>query len=442
MTISGNLARSASGLDVEGLISKLVAIRTQSVTTLQARQQQINSANSTVSGFSGKLSALARAARALDSSTEFNTTSAGSSDAASVAATSTGGTVPGSYNVSVTRLASEQRTRSNSFASSTTALNLSGTIDVSVAGGAPVTVTLSAADTLNDVASRLSTTSARLNASVIYDGTNYQMLVRGLDSGDANTVTFSASDPATAAALGLNTPANTYQTAQDALFTVDATPMRRPTNQVTSAIPGVTLALARVTTAPAQITVATDPATLKTKVQSFVAAYNDVVTASHTATGFGTAKASNSVLAADRTFRGSLQRLSQLVSGAVAGTSGSYTTLGSVGVRLQSDGTLQINDAAFNAALTADPLAVSKVFVTNASIGATGVMSAFDAAVTGLISDTSSPVLSRGATLSAQSQRLGARITDEQEAVAAYSATLRAQFSAMEAVVSKYSSYL
>ncbi|MCX6954436.1 MAG: flagellar filament capping protein FliD, partial [Verrucomicrobia bacterium] len=130
------------------------------------------------------------------------------------------------------------------------------------------------------------------------------------------------------------------------------------------------------------------------------------------------------------------------VSGTVAGTSGSYTTLGSVGVRLQSDGTLQINDAAFTAAVTADPLAVSKVFVTNASIGATGVMSAFDAAVTALTSDTNAPVLSRGTTLSAQSQRLSARITNEQEAVAAYTTTLRAQFSAMEAIVSKYSSYL
>jgi len=442
MPISGNLASSASGLDVEGLISKLTAIRNQSVTALQTRQTQVNQANTTVSGFSSKLSALARAARALDSSSEFNSTTASSSDATSVAATSTGGIVPGAYTVNVTRLATEQRTRSNTVASSSTALGLSGTVSLSIGGGAPVSVTLSSTDTLNDIAASLSSSGARVSASVIFDGTNYQMLVRGLDSGDANTIAFTESSPAITAALGLSTPANTYQAAQDSLFTVDSISMRRPTNQVTGAVPGVTLALARTTTTPAQITVAVDPAALKTKVQAFVTAYNDVVNTSHAATGFATTKASNPLLAADRTFRGSLDRLARLVSGTVAGTSGSYTTLGSVGVRLQNDGTLQINDAVFNAALTADPLAVSKVFVTNSSIGATGVMSAFDATVTALTSNSNAPVLSRAATLAAQSQMLTRRISSERDAVSSYTTTLRAQFTAMEAIVSKFQSFI
>lgn len=442
MTISGNLPTSASGLDVEGLITRLVAIRSQSVTTLQTRQQQINQASTTVSSFSTKLASLARAARALDTSSEFNATTASSSDATYVAATSSGGIVPGAYSVGVTRLATEQRTRSNTFASSTDAINLSGTIDVSVAGGPNVSVTVSGTDSLNDIAARLSSSGARINASVIYDGVNYRMLVRGLDTGDANTVTLNESTPALAASLGLSTPANTYQSAQDALFTVDSISMRRPTNQVTNAIPGVTLALARPTTSNVQITVATDPTALKAKVQSFITAYNDVVTASHAATGFGTTRAANPVLAADRAFRGSLERLSRIESSTVPGTSGAYTTLGSVGVRLQSDGTLQLNDAAFTAALTADARAVSKVFVTDASLGATGVMSSFATAVTELSSNTTSPLLVRSATLSAQSAALTTRIRNEQDSVAAYTQTLRAQFTAMETLVSEYKSVL
>ena len=442
MTITGSLATSASGLDVEGLITKLVAIRSQSLTALQTRQQQLSQASSTVSTFSSKLSSLATAARALDTSAEFNATVASSSDATYVAATSSGGIVPGSYTVSVSRLASEQRTRSNTVASSSTALGLSGSVDFTIGTGTPVSVAVSSTDTLNDIASRISSSGARINASVIYDGTNYRMLVRGLDSGDANTISFTESTPALTASLGLSTPANTYQSAQDALFTVDSISMRRSTNQVANAIPGVTLALARPTTGDVQINVTTDPTALRTKVQAFITAYNAVVTTSHSATGFGTAKAANSVLAADRAFRGSLERLSRIASSGVTGASGAYSTLGSVGVRLQTDGTLQFNDSTFTAALTADPLAVSKLFVTDTSIGATGAMQLFSTAVTDLTSDTTSLVFSRSTTLSAQAQTLNGRIRNEQDSISAYTTTLRAQFTAMETQVARYKSLL
>jgi len=442
MAITGNLPTSSSGLDVEGLITRLVAIRSQSVTALQTRQQQINQASSTVSAFTSKLSALSRAARALDTSSEFNATTATSSDATYVAATSSGGVVPGTYSVAVSRLASEQRTRSNTFASSSTAIGLAGTIDFTIGTGSPVSVTVSGTDTLNDVAARISSSGARINASVIYDGTSYRMLVRGLDSGDANAITFTESTPALTAALGLSTPASTYQSAQDALFTVDGISMRRATNQVTNAIPGVTLALARPTTSDVRISIATDPAAIKTKVQAFVTAYNDVVTAGHTATGFGTTRAANSVLAGDWSFRSSLQRLSRIVSSDVPGTSGTYTTLASVGVRLTNDGTLQINDAAFNAAVAADPQAVSKLFVTDAAIGATGLMNSFATAVTELSSNTNSTMMVRGATLASQSQALTTRILNEQDSIAAYTKTLRSQFTAMETIVSRYKAIL
>ena len=72
-----------------------------------------------------QLAALATAARALDTTAEFNPTAASSSDATSVSATTVGGASRGGYDIQVTRLAREQRTQSNTFASATTALGLS-----------------------------------------------------------------------------------------------------------------------------------------------------------------------------------------------------------------------------------------------------------------------------------------------------------------------------
>lgn len=288
ITISG----LGSGLDTNALIDNLLSVQRQPLTALQTRQTAVNQATTLVSSFSSKLSALATAARALDTTAEFNATAATSSDTASVTASTVGGAVVGGYDIQVTRLAREQRTQSNTFASNTTALGLSGAINLTVGAGSPVTVNVTNTDTLSDIASKISSTGARVNASVIYDGSTWRMQVRGLDTGAANAIAITE-DPAIRTGLGLSVGGNTYQTAQDAQFTVNNVTMTRATNQVSDAAPGLSFNLLRTTTSAVRVTVANDPAALKTKVQAFITAYNDVVSAGHSATGYGSQRASN-----------------------------------------------------------------------------------------------------------------------------------------------------
>ena len=86
ITISG----LGSGLDTNALIDNLMAVQRQPLTALQGRQTAVNQATAVISSFSSKLSALATAARALDSTAEFNATAATSSDTASVTASTVG----------------------------------------------------------------------------------------------------------------------------------------------------------------------------------------------------------------------------------------------------------------------------------------------------------------------------------------------------------------
>lgn len=429
-----------TGLDTTAIIRSLVSTRQDPITALQSRQTNVNSASTTISNFSSKLSALATAARALDTSDEFNATSATSSDTASLVASSTGGIATGSFDVQISQLAKEQRTRSNTFASSADALGVSGTLAFTIGAGSPVSFAVSSTDTLTDVANRISSSGARLSASVIYDGSNYRMLVRGLDSGASNTISFDESG-LSGPALGLSTPANTYQNAQNALFTVDGISMSRSTNQVTGAVPGVTLALVKTTASSVSVTVATDPSALKTKVQAFVSAYNDVVNSGHSAAGYGSSKATNPVLSGDRAIRGSLDRLSPLIASSVSGTSGAYTTLASVGIKLQNDGTLRFTDSTFNAALAADPRAVSKLFVTDTSIGATGIMSSFGSTIDNL-TNTGSLVRTRLDGLSSESRRISTDITKKQLDLSNYSESLTRQFASLESQVGRYKALL
>lgn len=426
-----------SGLDTNALVTSLVAVQQQPVTAMQTRQRSIDQASSSITSFSTRLASLATAARNLDTTAEFNATAATSSDATSVTASTVGGASLGTYDVRVTQLAREQRTQSNTFASSTTALGLSGSITLTVGSADPVTVAVSSGDTLANIAARISSSGARVSAGVIYDGTTYRMQVRGLDTGATNAISF-AEDPAIQSALGLSDALNTYQSAQNAVFTVDNVAMTRSTNRVSDAAPGVTLTLLRTTTTPTTITVSSDTNALKTRVQGFISAFNDVVNTAHTMTGYGTQRATNPELASDRTVRGATERLSRILTSPVPGTTGRYTTLGSVGINLQNDGTLRLNETAFNAALTADPVSVARLFVTDTTSGATGVMSTFNTTVAELTTNVGAPLRTRSESLSARSRRIGTEISDMQRRIDTYTESLRAQFAAMETQAGRY----
>ena len=289
------------------------------------------------------------------------------------------------------------------------------------------------------IAARISSSGARVSAGVIYDGTTYRMQVRGLDTGAANAISFTES-PALQSTIGLSTATNTYQTAQDAQFTVDNITMTRPTNQVRDAAPGVTLTLLRTTTSPTRITVSNDTTALRTKVQAFITAYNDVVNTAHTLTGFGAQRATNPELASDRVVRGAAERMSRILTSPVTGTSGRYTTLGSIGINLQNDGTLRLNDTNFNAALSADPVSVARLFVTDTTTGATGVMATFNTTVTDLTTSVDAPLRARSEALATRSRRMGTEISNMQRRLDNYSDSLRAQFAATEGESGRYNS--
>lgn len=429
-----SLGGIASGIDTGSLVDSLVSVARQPINQLATRKSQVDSASQTVTSLSSKLSALKTAALALSTSTGFSSFSSSSSDAAVVASTSGAANV-GTYAVSVSALARAQKSRSATFASSTTSLDQFGTLDLKVGADGtsfPIEVVLS--DTLSDIAAKISASGARVSASVMNDGTGARLLLQGMDSGAENAFTMTQNG----VALGLGAAGNTYEAAQDAAFTIDGMPATSKTNQVTGVIPGLKLALTKVTTLPATVQVTTDPAALKTKVTSFITAYNDFVNAGHLAAGFGGAKATNSVLSADSAVRTALHRVGGLMGNAVAGTSGRYTTMGSIGLKTSREGILSLDATKFEAAIAADPESVRKLFVTEPSIGATGLMKTLMSAVDDLVVGDKAPLQARLNGLGTQSRRLATSQSKMEGRLADYEAQLKKQFTQMDQMVSKY----
>ena len=439
MTNSINLAALGfGGIDTSSLLSGLVGVEQQPITQMQTQQSQIQAASSTISSFSSSLSALKNAAVVLADPTTFQAMKATSSDP-SVVATASGSPAAGQWSMSVSSVAAAQRSLSNGTADSTSALGLSGNLVIDLGSGSTATVTLTMTDSLSAIATKIASSGLHIQAQVMSDGTQSHLLVSGLDTGAANTISFDESGlQGTGYSLGLSSPSAVIQSAQDAKLTVGGVAITSSTNQVTNAIPGVTLALTQPTTSPVTVSIAGDSSGLQTEIQSFVSAYNDVINAGHTDSGFGSTAASNSILQGDSAIRSSLDQLGQLAGEQVAGTSGAYTTLGSIGLNLNTDGTMTFDATTFAAAIQADPTSVQRLFVTDSSTGATGIMGTIGTAVDSLTDSTQGPLAAEMQGMSARSTSLGSQISDAQQRLAAYQTQLQTQFTQMNTLLAQY----
>jgi flagellar hook-associated protein 2 len=423
----------ASGLDTNAIIDAIVAAERVPVTQARNRQTSINSALTTVNNVSSKLSNLKSAAQALSTALGFSSYKSTSSDAA-VVATVSGVASPGTFDLTVQQLAKEQRTYSDVQGSNTAALGMAGTLDLAVGSGAPVSLAIGAGDSLADVASKINGAGLRVSASVIYDGAAYKLQVRGLDSGAANSVSFVENG----FSLGLSTPANTVQTARDARIVMDGNIITRPTNQFVGVVPGVTLALTKESASPVTIQVESDPTSLKTKIQAFVTAYNDVVTTAQTASGWGSQKPGNSLLAGDSALRTVLDKLSSSVGNNVPGTTGAYQTLASIGVSSNRDAKLQIDDAKLTAALSANPTAVTRLFVEDAQTGSVGAMKGVMTLVDQLATNSNSTLKTKSESLSGQAKRLDDDIASIERRVDLMATQMRQRFTQLEMIMTRY----
>jgi flagellar hook-associated protein 2 len=431
-TAANSLSGVGSGIDTTSLITGLVNADSGPLNALKTKQTSTQSAISTLSDISSTLGSLQSAVDALSTASGVGSYS-GTSSSTAIAVSTMGNALPGTYSMSVTQLAKEQRTYSNAQSSPSTALGMTGTLGLTI-GTKTATVNIASTDTLDQVASKINAADARAGASVFFDGTSYRLQVRGLDTGKDNAITFSQSG----FDLGLNVAANTVQKAQNSIVNIDGFDVQRSTNQVVGAIQGVTLALTAQTTSPVDITVASNPTGLESKISAIVTAYNSLLGKINTAAGHGSTAASNTVLASDSTLRSITNRLSTTLQ-SVSGT-GSYTTLGSVGLSLQKDGTLALDSTKLETALSADPSSVTKLFAGDGTT--TGVMTSLSNAIktynqtgTGLLTMHSNDLQTRVTDYTDN-------ITQAQARLDAYQALLQKEFTQMDTTVTANNSDL
>jgi flagellar hook-associated protein 2 len=412
-------------MDTEGIVTGLVNASSGALNTLKTRASDNDSAVSTLSSVSSLLATLQKSVDALSNTRDVGAYTASSSSSA-IAVSANGTALPGAYNIKVNALAKEQRNYSTTFSSMSDALGQTGTLSLKVGTGTAVNVDVTATDTLDGIAAKINASGQRISASVFNDGTSYRLQVRGLDTGEANTITFGE----TGVALGLTAPTSKVQSAADASLEIDGFTVKRSTNQISGAIQGVTLALTEVTTTPATVRVQNDPAGLQTKVQSVVDSYNAVVNKIHQVAGYGTTKGTNAVLQGDSSLRSVMDRLQGALTTKVG--TGAYQLLSSIGLTSNRDGTLKLDSSKLSSALSSDAAGVATLLAGQGS--GQGVMD--------IVSDLTKNMTSSKGTISLRSDSLSARAKSlrdaadrENDRLNRYADALRKQFTAMDTTV-------
>lgn len=340
----------ASGIDSAALIKSMMTIASQPMTRLQSKQTVNNAMSKKFTDIKTKMVALQNAAKALDTRSEAMVNKASTSDDKVLTVTSAGGASLGTFDIEVTSVAKAERTYSNAFsASSQNGLFGTGTLSIQVGSGTPVDIAIDTQDTLGSVASKINAANAGVTAGLVFDGSDYRLQVSGNETGASKAITFGETGGLT---LGLSLPANQFQAASDAVLMIDDIEVHSTSNSVSSAIPGVTISV--VAEGTARIDVGRDPDGLKTKLDAFVSAYNDVMKVMNSEFAYTGAQKAAGSLSGDSTLRSAQTELRGLMTQDLSQITSSFSSLGNLGIDVQRDGTLSVNAEKLTAAVTKD----------------------------------------------------------------------------------------
>jgi flagellar hook-associated protein 2 len=445
---SGTSAGAAGGsvINVSSLVSQLVTATETPQQNLINSQQEANTTQISALGtLKSALATFQASLGALDTPSSFDTETANTSSTAFTATAGSGAPV-GTYNVSISQLASAQQLLSGPFAGTGTATVGTGTLQVSL-GTSSFSVTVSSPDdSLTDIAASINSAAGNpgVTATVLQGTDGAHLLLSSTQTGAANTIQVSETDSGTGlsaltyasadADSNGNTANYTQQApAEDAEYSLSGVAGTSPSNTVTNALTGVTLSLVSTTTSsttPATLTVASDTATIETNVSAFVSAYNTLVGVFGQLGGYDSSSQTAGPMMGNALLSSTQNQMQNAIYSIVNTGSSTYNSLASIGITTNSDGTLSLNNSTLSNALSTNFSAVSALF---SSPG--GVATSLNSQLTNDLGSTGA-IASNETSLTAQSTALTKQTTQLTSAMAALTASLTQQYSALNNLLS------
>ena len=376
----------STNLDVSSIVAQLMAVEKRPLNVLNIKEASYQAKLSAFGSIKGALSSFQSILSGLSNTTKFQALKATSSDSSIFTATASSIAVAGTYSLdAVTKLAQSQKLAASGQASSTAVIgNGTLTFDFGTISGATVdgagkytgatftsngagtkTVTIDASNnSLQGIRDAINVAKIGVTATIINDGgtSPYRLALTSDSIGKTNSIKISVVE---SGATGLDAllahdpaglPAAQHlaetATAQNAEFKVDGIAVSKASNTVTDVIKGVTLNLQKIMATPVSLTIVRETATVKSSVDGFVKAYNDLNKTLKDVSAYNSATKQGAILQGDSTVRTLQSQIRAVLATPVSNTGGSLSTLSQIGVSFQKDGTLALDASKLDTAIT------------------------------------------------------------------------------------------
>ncbi len=414
-----------SGLDVKTIVAQLVAIEQQPITALQTKKDKLTTQLSSFGLLQSYVGNLQSVAGQLGKTDFWGSVTATSSDTSAVSVTAPASTAAASYSIEVVKLATSQ-SLSSAAGAITDASNLgAGTITIT-RGGTAVAIAVVDGTSLTAVRDQINAAKAGVSAAIVQDGSGPRLVLTGTDTGLVNAVTVGVSGASGQLATLAYPGAMTQdRAAVDAVLKVNGLQISSPTNTLNKVVGDLSLTLSKVTTSPVQLTIGTDTAGLRKGITDFADAYNQINSYLATQTKYDDTSKAAGALQGDRTAISLQARLRGLLQESSAAST-TYPRLSDLGLELQRDGSLKVNDTKLDAALS-NPGEVARAFST----ASTGFGVRFKALTDGMIG-TDGMLSSRAEGLRASISRNDKDQQRLADRVASYQARITREYSALD----------
>jgi flagellar hook-associated protein 2 len=425
---------TGSGLDLESLVTKLMAVEQAPITALQKQEASYNTKISALGTLKSKLSAVQTAALALKTDigqtalNKFASFTATVADTTVATATATTGAVAGSYALGVTVLAQAPRFVSSTITPTSGAVGTDGdtlTFDFATLNSTrSKTITLdSNNNSLTGLRNAINSAQMGVTASIVNDGSGGGKLVFTGEQGVDNEIALSGS----ASLTGLFTR---QLSAVDAEYTLNGIAAKSSSNTSSKVLDGVTINLAKIGTSTLTIT-ADYSANMTTALNTFITAYNAANTSMNSMGAYNATTKVAGSLQGNQVLRDAQIQIRSLVYNTTTGGTSSYQRLSDIGVTVGTDGSLSLNSTKLTNALTADSSAAAELV---AKIGTTfNTELEKTVGYSGKIKIATDSANTMTKELTKRQDALLLRLT-------AIEARYRAQFSALDTLISKLNS--
>ncbi|MFY8130221.1 MAG: flagellar filament capping protein FliD [Burkholderiaceae bacterium] len=378
-----------SGLDINSLVERLMTVERQPLTALATKKGMIESKISALGQIRSSLDALKTAAQRMTTQDKLLTLKTTVADTSIATVSTSNSATPASFSLEVEQLASAQKLSSPEFASASSSLgNAAGSVTIEFGTYSAGVYTLNpdrAAFTVNVEAAKMTPEGIRdainqankeVSASLVNSGTGVMLVLTNAKTGANQHMRLTVSDPDgnntdnaglsqlaynPAASVGNGKNMSERVAAQDARVKIDGISITSRTNTLDQSIAGLTISLLKTNDdSPTTMTTTRDDSQVKTAVNSFITAYNNLNKLVRDLTKYDATKKEAAILNGESTVRNVLSQVRGLLSRQYGSTS--LTTLSELGITTQSDGSIRLDATKFDSAFSSKRDAVVALF--------------------------------------------------------------------------------